>query len=102
MGPFKTNFYNFFFSGGFDLSRKTALPLVYFAIFPGILAYGFWNHGVHRIGPAKAAIFMYLTPVFASVLAGIFLGERLGPPHLLGGGLILAGLLLATRSRKVH
>jgi drug/metabolite transporter (DMT)-like permease len=91
-----------FISGGFELNRSTALPMMYFAIFPGILAYGFWNHGVHRIGPAKAAIFMYLTPVFASVLAGIFLDERLGPPHLIGGGLILAGLLLATRSRKVR
>lgn len=91
-----------FISGGFELNRSTALPMMYFAIFPGILAYGFWNHGVHRIGPAKAAIFMYLTPVFASVLAGIFLGERLGPSHMIGGALILAGLVLATRSRKVN
>lgn len=91
-----------FISGGFELNRSTALPMMYFAIFPGILAYGFWNHGVHRIGPSKAAIFMYLTPVFASVLAGIFLGERLGPFHLIGGALILAGLVLATRSRKVN
>lgn len=90
-----------FISGGFELNRATALPMMYFAIFPGILAYAFWNHGVHRIGPSKAAIFMYLTPVFASVLAGIFLGERLGPSHLIGGALILAGLVLATRSRKL-
>lgn len=86
------------FSGGFELSKGTAMPLLYFAIFPGILAYGFWNHGVHTIGPAKAAIFMYLTPVFASVLAGIFLDESLGLFHVIGGGLILAGLLLATRT----
>lgn len=86
------------FSGGFELSRGTAMPLLYFAIFPGILAYGFWNHGVHTIGPAKAAIFMYLTPVFASVLAGMFLDESLGLFHVIGGGLILAGLLLATRT----
>jgi len=91
-----------FISGGFELNRSTALPIMYFAIFPGILAYGFWNHGVHRIGPTKAAIFMYLTPVFTSVLAGIFLGERLGPSHMIGGALILAGLVLATRSRKVN
>lgn len=91
-----------FISGGFELSGATALPMMYFAIFPGILAYGFWNHGVHRIGPARAAIFMYLTPVFASVLAGVFLGERLGSFHLIGGGLILAGLILATRSRAVR
>jgi len=87
----------FFFSGGFEVSRQTALPLAYFAIFPGILAYGFWNHGVHSIGPGRAAIFMYLTPVFAAVLAGVFLGETLGMPHVVGGLLILAGLILATR-----
>ena len=89
-----------FFAGGFDLSRSTALPRLYFAIFPGILAYAFWNHGVHKIGPARAAIFMYLTPVFASVLAGVFLGESLGVFHIIGGLLILAGLLLATQTGK--
>ncbi|MHA7809049.1 MAG: DMT family transporter [Marinobacter adhaerens] len=88
-----------FFSGGFELSKTTAMPLLYFAIFPGILAYGFWNHGVHEIGPARAAIFMYLTPVFASILAGIFLAESLGLFHIIGGVLILAGLVLATQTR---
>lgn len=89
-----------FFAGGFEISRGTILPLIYFAIFPGILAYGFWNHGVHTIGPGGAAIFMYLTPVYASVLAGLFLGESLGVFHLVGGGLILVGLLLATRVKR--
>lgn len=91
-----------FFSGGFDLNQSTALPMMYFAIFPGILAYGFWNHAVHQIGPAKSAIFMYLTPVFASVMAGIFLGERLGIFHVVGGLLILAGLFLATRTAELR
>ncbi|AOY89561.1 hypothetical protein BKP64_16060 [Marinobacter salinus] len=90
----------FFFSGGFELSGETALPLLFVAIFPGILAYGFWNHGVQKIGPSKAAIFMYLTPVFASVLAGILLGESLGLFHIIGGLLILCGLLLATRAGR--
>jgi len=85
------------FSGGFELSGSTALPLAFFAIFPGILAYAFWNHAVHEIGPANAAIFMYLTPIFASILAILFLGESLGLYHLFGALLILAGLLLATR-----
>lgn len=89
-----------FISGGFELHRGTAVPLLYFAIFPGILAYAFWNHGVHKVGPARAAMFMYLTPVFAAVMAGIFLGERLSLFHLVGGLLILAGLFLATRFHK--
>ncbi len=86
-----------FFKGGFEVGRDTIMPLLYFAFFPGILAYAFWNHGVHQVGPARAAMFMYLTPVFASILAGVFLGERLGMFHIVGGLLILAGLFLATR-----
>lgn len=87
----------FFFSGGFELTTPSILSLLYFAIFPGILAYAFWNHGVHTLGPGNSAIFMYLTPIYATILAGIFLGESLNWFHLGGGGLILAGLILATR-----
>lgn len=86
------------FSGGFTLSLSSLPPLIYVAIFPGILAYAFWNHGVLNVGPAKSAIFMYLVPVFAAVLAWLFLGERLGWYHLAGGALILAGLYLTTRN----
>jgi drug/metabolite transporter (DMT)-like permease len=43
---------------------------------------------------------MYLTPVFASILASIFLAESLGLFHIIGGALILAGLLLATQTRR--
>lgn len=88
------------FKGGFELSQANLMPLLYFAFFPGILAYAFWNFGVHRIGPARAAMFMYLTPVFASIMAGLFLDERLGLFHIVGGLLILAGLYLATRAGK--
>lgn len=88
-------------SGGFTLSASTIPPLLYVAIFPGILAYAFWNHGVWAVGPAKAAIFMYLVPVFASVLAWLFLDERLGWYHLTGGALILVGLFLTTRNPPV-
>ncbi|MDX1800834.1 MAG: EamA family transporter, partial [Marinobacter sp.] len=45
----------------------------------------------------KAAMFMYLNPVFAAVLAGLFLDERLSVFHFIGGLLILLGLLLTTR-----
>ena len=88
----------FLVSGGFTLSASTLPPLLYVAIFPGILAYAFWNHGVFAVGPARAAIFMYLVPVFASMLAWLFLGERLGWYHLAGGALILSGLYLTTRN----
>jgi drug/metabolite transporter (DMT)-like permease len=86
-----------FFSGGFSVQPGVIPPLLYVAIFPGVLAYAFWNNGVHRVGPAGAAMFMYLTPVFAVALAGLFLGERLNSSHLTGGILIFFGLVLTTR-----
>ena len=90
------------FSGGFALRPGVVPPLLYVAIFPGILAYAFWNHGVHTVGPSRAAMFMYLNPVFAAVLAGLFLGERLTLFHLVGGVLIFFGLLLTTRQPPVR
>lgn len=90
-----------FFSGGFVLMPSSVPPLLYVAIFPGILAYACWNHGVLKVGPARSAMFMYLTPVFAAVLAWLFLGERLAWYHLAGGLLILAGLYLTTRNPPV-
>ncbi|MCG8517801.1 MAG: EamA family transporter [Pseudomonadales bacterium] len=91
------------YSGGFELNQGNLTSLAYFAIFPGLLAYSFWNHAIHEVGPARSAVFMYLTPVFASVLAMVFLDEQLAPHHLAGGGLILLGLVLATRvGRPVH
>lgn len=89
-------------SGGFTLRPALVPPFLYVAIFPGILAYAFWNFGVHRVGPSKAAIFMYLNPVFAAFLARFFLGEELTAFHLVGGGLILTGLFLTTRLGARH
>jgi len=84
-------------SGGFTMRVGLMPPFIYVAIFPGLLAYAFWNFGVHRVGPSKAAMFMYLNPVFAAFLAFFFLGEKLTSFHLVGGLLILAGLYLTTR-----
>ena len=90
-------------SGGFAMRPGLVPPFLYVAIFPGLIAYACWNYGVHRVGPARAAMFMYLNPLFAAVLAWFFLGERLRGFHLAGGALILAGLYLTTqitRSRR--
>jgi len=84
-------------TGGFDLRADLVWPFLYVGLFPGVLAYAFWNNGVRRVGPPRAAMFIYLTPVFAAGLASVFLGERLRPFHAAGGLLILAGLWLATR-----
>lgn len=83
--------------GGFQLTARLMPAFGYLGLFPSVLAYLFWNHGIKVIGPSRAGIFIYLMPVFAAGLASVFLGERLQGFHALGGLLILIGLYLATR-----
>jgi len=51
--------------------------------------------GAHRIGAARASLVSTVEPVWTIVLAGILFGERLGTLQLVGGGLILAGVVIA-------
>ncbi|HUW12428.1 MAG TPA: EamA family transporter [Anaerolineae bacterium] len=54
--------------------------------------------GLERIGATNAAMLSTLEPVVTVLLGITLLGETLQPITLLGGGLILAAVLLLTRS----
>lgn len=84
--------------GGFSPTPFNLSAIAYTAIFASLIAYLTWNHGVKIVGAAKAAMTTYLMPVFTAVLGWMLLGEGLQPFHWIGGGLIFAGLLLATRT----
>ncbi len=78
---------------------RTLAGIAYFAVFPSILSYLFWNRGVQLIGANRAGLFLYLVPLFGVLLAVTFLGERLSLFHLAGAGLIFSGIALATIAR---
>jgi drug/metabolite transporter (DMT)-like permease len=80
-----------------QVNATTVSVLTYIVIFPGLLAYHFFNRGIELIGPNRAAPFLHLIPVFGSILAIAFLGERLALFHVLGYALVLAGIVTATR-----
>ena len=74
-----------------------AATLLYVAVGPAILAYRCWGLGVQRVGPAVAAFFSNLTPLFAALMSAAFLGEL---PHLYHGiafALIVGGILVSSR-----
>jgi drug/metabolite transporter (DMT)-like permease len=60
---------------------STALPVTLFLV------------GIKWIGPARAAVFSTMEPVFTVILAGLLLGERLSPLQMLGGALILFAVI---------
>ncbi len=84
--------------GGFTPTPTNLAAIGYTAIFASLVAYLSWNHGVKTVGAAKAAMTTYLMPVFTAILAWLVLGEGVQLFHLVGGGLIFAGLLLATQT----
>lgn len=84
--------------GGEDIplpdAPQTAWSMIYFAIFPSVLAFLLWNWGTSQVGPATAAPYNNLVPFFGGALGILFLGEAIEGYHLVGGGLVIAGLVL--------
>ena len=78
----------------FTLTGDVVLSILYVALFPSIVAYFCWNRGVEVIGANRAGLFINLIPVFASILAILFLGERLQVFHLIGMLLNFGGMIL--------
>lgn len=83
--------------GGFEPSAGNLATIAYTAVFASLVAYLGWNHGVKIVGAGRAAMAMYLMPVFTALLGWLLLGEALQTFHWIGGALIFGGLLLATR-----
>jgi drug/metabolite transporter (DMT)-like permease len=70
--------------------------VIYVIIFPSLLAHFFFFRGVDLVGANRAAPVMYMIPVFATVMAILFLGEELHPFHIAGFVLVIGGVLIAT------
>ena len=81
-------------------SPAVVAALFYVGLFPSFIAYIFWNKGVEQVGPSVAGLFVHLMPVFGSLLAWIFLDERLQWFHFVGISLILTGIWFTTRKAQ--
>jgi drug/metabolite transporter (DMT)-like permease len=81
------------------VDARSLLMLFYVAVFPSTIAYLCFNRGVQLIGANRAAPFFHVVPVFGSVMAIVFLGERPQPFHLIGFALVLTGVYVASRKQ---
>lgn len=88
------------YTGWANFSYPTLTAIIYLAIFPSILAYFFWGKVVTSIGPAKASLFMYLTPIFSTIFALIFLKEKIHVHHLVGFIFVVIGIVLVNKVHK--
>ncbi|TLP39655.1 DMT family transporter [Arcobacter arenosus] len=78
---------------------------VYLGIVVTLGGYGLYNFALTKIEASKAAVFVYLIPIFTVFLAYMFLGEKLSSKELIASALILIGVFISQlkvkRFRKV-
>ena len=74
------------------------VDLLYIAIlgvFSSAVAYAAWAQAFKKAEKASSVSnYMFVTPFLTSLMGYAFLGERLDAPTMLGGGVILAGVVL--------
>ena len=79
------------------------LPIVlYAATFPSLFAPYLWLRAIGRLGPARASMFVNLTPVFTVLIAAVMLAEPVAGYHVVGGAITLAGVMLAQWRPAAH
>ena len=76
------------------------LMISYVAIFASIMSFFAWNKGVSILGANKASLFLHLIPVFSSMWAIFFLGEKFSLFNLLGTIFIIIGIILSNINKK--
>jgi drug/metabolite transporter (DMT)-like permease len=74
--------------------------VIVIAVLPSFLAQLFYMTSVTLIGPGRAGIFINLVPIFAAIMAVVFLSEQFELYHGASLALVLAGIWLSERGKK--
>ncbi|GHC86654.1 membrane protein [Streptomyces flavofungini] len=86
-------------SADMDGSAVPAWALIgWIVLVATVVAYVTGVVSVRRLSPQVAGVVACLEAVIATVLAWVMLGERLSPPQLLGGAIVLVGAFIAQSS----
>jgi len=79
---------------------SATLAVAYLGAFPAAVAYVAWAYALSLAPASRAASFLFLTPLLATAIAWVWLGESPGPLALAGGVMALVGVTLVnTRGR---
>ena len=83
-------------SGLGDLEWTGWLGVAQFTITASVIAPILWAVGLQRGEASRAGLYLYLTPLFGVIVSAILLNEPITIGTIAGGGLIVAGVGLAT------
>tara|TARA_Y100000590_G_scaffold383581_1_gene454372 strand:+ start:6176 stop:7072 length:897 start_codon:yes stop_codon:yes gene_type:complete len=77
------------------------LTLSYVVLFPGLASFFFWIKGISIIGSNRAGIFLHLMPIFSALMAIAIFKEKFMTYHFIGAILIIMGIILSSKGRKL-
>ena len=83
----------------FASQPEVALSILYLTILASIFCYLAFNAIIRKLGPVRAASFLYLDPVFSTIFSFIFMDEIMTPTLASGLALILCGVIIAQRAK---
>ncbi|MEO0065567.1 MAG: hypothetical protein RI983_893 [Bacteroidota bacterium] len=69
--------------------------ILYLGIGTSVLAFWCWNLAIAKLGAGKTVLFGNLIPVFSTLEAVFFIGEKMTLIHLASGVIVIAGLIIA-------
>lgn len=84
-----------FYTTDFNFSMTSILCVLYLGIVVTLAGYGLYNYALTKIEASKAAVFVYLIPVFTLILAFLILNEKLSLVELVASVIILIGVLIS-------
>ena len=82
------------------ISGRVWLAILYIIVLPTAGAYYLNGWALARVPPSTVAVYIYLQPLIAFVVAPIILGESLSSRAMIASLLIFAGVLVVTRRRR--
>jgi len=82
-------------------SAAATWSVVYLGVLPGGLSYLTWNYALSRAPASQVTSFLYISPVAATLIAYLWLGEVPGVLALVGGGMALVGVIIVNTLGKV-
>lgn len=87
------------FSSLLHQSYKTYALLLFLGVCASALGYLFWTYGVNTLGVMTTSLFFNVVPLFALLIAFIQ-GTPILPVQLIGGGFVIAGVVIAMGLHK--
>lgn len=81
-------------------THRAWLALGYSLVLSLLVTNTLWFDGIHRVGAARATVFLYLEPFCVALIAMAVLGEHVSPAEWVGGVVIFAGVLVARRGGR--